>query len=59
MNEDKWLVDLVHDLRHACTRDQVISVMERLEDQYDAYSGPGQEMMDELLDEARRILRGF
>ncbi len=59
MAEDKWLVDLVHVLRHARTRAEVVEVIERLEDQYDAFSGPGQELMDELLDEARRRLRGL
>lgn len=59
MSEDKWLMDLVHELRHARNRDEVLSVMERLEDQYDAFSGPGQELLDALLDEARRRLRGL
>ena len=59
MSEDKWLVDLVHELRHARNRDEVTSVMERLEDQYDAFSGPGQELMDELLDEARRRIHSL
>lgn len=59
MTEDKWLVDLIHELRHARNRDEIMSVMERLEDHYDAFSGPGQELMDELLDEARRRLRGL
>jgi hypothetical protein len=59
MEEDKWLVDLVHALRQARTRDEVMDVMERMEDRYDAFSGPGQELMDELLDEARRRLRGL
>ncbi len=53
MAEDKWLVDLVHTLRQARTRNEVMDVVDRLEDQYDAFSGPGQEFMDELLAEAR------
>ncbi len=59
MAEDKWLVDLVHTLRHARTRDEVMDVIDRLEDQYDAFSGPGQEFMDELLAEARRRLHSL
>jgi hypothetical protein len=59
MSEDEWLVDLVHDLRHAGSRAQVMEVIERLEDQYDAFSGPGQELMDQILDEARGRLRGL
>lgn len=59
MAEGKWLVELVQVLRRARTRAEVVDVIERLEDQYDAFSGPGQELMDELLDEARRRLRGL
>lgn len=59
MADDKWLVDLVQVLRRARTRAEVVDVIERLEDQYDAFSGPGQELVDELLDEARRRLRGL
>ncbi len=59
MAQDKWLVELVHELRHARTRAEVVAVMDRLEDQYDAFSGPGQEMMDELLEEARRLMHGL
>ena len=58
MAEDKWLMDVVQTLRRARTRDEVLDVIERLEDQYDAFSGPGQELMDALLDEARQKLRG-
>jgi hypothetical protein len=58
MAEDAWLVDLVHTLRRAKTRDEVRDVIEHLEDNYDAFSGPGQELIDALLDEARRRLRG-
>jgi hypothetical protein len=59
MSEDNWLVNLVHTLRQARTRAEVLDVIERLEDQYDAFSGPGQEMVDALLDEARHRLRGL
>lgn len=58
MAEDKWLMDVVQNLRRARTRDEILDVIERLEDQYDAFSGPGQELMDALLDEARQKLRG-
>ena len=59
MAEDKWLMDLVHALRRARTRDEVMDVIERLEDQYDAFSGPGQELMDALLDEARQRMHAL
>ncbi|HNA30926.1 MAG TPA: hypothetical protein PLQ64_15380 [Thiobacillaceae bacterium] len=59
MDEDPWLVNLVRTLRRAKTRDEVRDVIEVLEDRYDAFSGPGQELVDELLDEARKRLRGL
>ena len=57
MAEDTWLMDVVQRLRRARTRDEILDLIERLEDQYDAFSGPGQELMDGLLDEARQKLR--
>jgi hypothetical protein len=57
MAEDKWVEDVARELRQARTRADLLEVMERIEDQYDAFSGPGQELMDGLLDEARRRLR--
>jgi hypothetical protein len=59
MAEDKWLLDLAHALRHARTRAELNELIDRLEDQYDAFSGPGQEMAEQLLDEARRRLQGL
>ncbi len=59
MVDDEWLLNLVRDMRNACTRSELMDVMERLEDQYDAFSGPGQELMDQLLDEGRRRLRSL
>jgi acyl carrier protein phosphodiesterase len=56
MAEDKWVTDVVNDLRRARTRVDLLDVMERIEDRYDAFSGPGQELMDQLLEEARRRL---
>jgi acyl carrier protein phosphodiesterase len=59
MAEDKWVTDVVNDLRRARTRVDLLEVMERIEDRYDAFSGPGQELMDQLLEEARRRLQGL
>lgn len=59
MAEDKWVTDVVNDLRRARTRVDLLDVMERIEDRYDAFSGPGQELMDQLLEEARRRLHGM
>lgn len=59
MAEDKWVTDVVNDLRRARTRVDLLEVMERIEDRYDAFSGPGQELIDQLLEEARRRLQGL
>lgn len=59
MVDDEWLLNLVREMRNARTRSELMDVMERLEDQYDAFSGPGQELMDQLLDEGRRRLRSL
>lgn len=59
MAEDKWVVDVARELRQARTRADLLEVMERIEDRYDAFSGPGQELMDQLLEEARRRLQGL
>ncbi len=56
MNHDLWLTDLMEALRKAPTRAQLVAIIDRLEDHYDAFSGPGQEMVDSLLDQARRRL---
>ncbi len=59
MVDDEWLLNLVRDMREARTRSELMDLLERLEDQYDAFSGPGQELMDQLLDEGRRRLRSL
>ncbi|MBM4181729.1 MAG: hypothetical protein FJ209_09300 [Betaproteobacteria bacterium] len=59
MVDDEWLLNLVRDMRNSPTRSELMDVLERLEDQYDAFSGPGQELMDQLLDEGRRRLRSL
>ena len=56
MNPDQWLMDLMETLRKSPTPAQLVAIIDRLEDHYDAFSGPGQEMVDELLGQARRQL---
>jgi hypothetical protein len=56
MNDDTWLMDMALALRQARTPDELRDVVERLEDRYDAFSGPGQDLVDRLLDDARRRL---
>ena len=56
MPQDQWVVDLVEGLRKAGRVEQVEAIIDRLEDHYDAFSGPGQEMLEDLLAQARRRL---
>jgi hypothetical protein len=56
MAHDKWLTDLNQELRQARNPMQVRDIIERIEDQYDAFEGPGQELLEQLLDAARRRL---
>ncbi len=59
MAEDKWLTDQVEKLRRARTPAEVVAVMDSLEDQYDAFAGPGQELIEQLMGEARRRLKAL
>ena len=56
MSNDKWLADLSDELRRSRNPMQVRDIIERIEDQYDAFSGPGEELIEQLLDSARRRL---
>jgi len=56
MADDKWLADLSDELRRSRNPAQVRDIIERIEDQYDAFSGPGEEWVDQLLQSARRRL---
>ena len=56
MTHDQWLTDLVETLRRARSREQVMAIIDRLEDHYDAFSGPGQDIVEGLLRDARRRL---
>jgi hypothetical protein len=57
MDHDHWLMNLLESLRKARSREQILFVIDRLEDHYDAFSGPGLEMLEELLGEAQERLR--
>jgi hypothetical protein len=56
MAHDKWLTELNQELRQARNPMQVRDIIERIEDKYDAFDGPGQELIEQLLDAARRRL---
>lgn len=56
MPMDRWLQDLVDRLNRARTRDEVMRIIDQLEDGYDAFSGPGEEWVAQLLEKARQRL---
>jgi hypothetical protein len=56
MAQDKWLAEMAETLRQARNPAQVRDIIERIEDQYDAFSGPGEEWAEQLLQSARRRL---
>lgn len=56
MAYDNWLNDLNEQLRRARNPLQVREIIERIEDQYDSFEGPGQELVDQVLEAARRRL---
>ncbi len=56
MAQDNWLTELNDALRRSRNPMQVQDIIERLEDQYDSFDGPGQELVEQLLESARRRL---
>lgn len=54
---DPWLIEITARLRAARTHTDLQSVLDDLEDRFDAFSGPGEELVAQLMDEARRRLR--
>lgn len=53
---DPWIIELSERLRVARHPAEVRAIIELLEDRYDAFAGPGEELIDQLLDAARRQL---
>jgi hypothetical protein len=53
---DNWLIEQTQRLRGANNAAEVRALIELLEDRYDAFSGPGEELIEQLLDAARRRL---
>lgn len=56
MAYDNWLNDLSEQLRRSQNPQQVREIIERIEDQYDSFEGPGQEQVEQVLDAARQRL---
>lgn len=53
---DPWLAKIVQRLKQAQSRAEIQSVIDDLDDRYDAFAGPGQEWIEQLLSEARNRL---
>jgi hypothetical protein len=56
MTHDKWLTEINMELRQARNPMQVRDIIERIEDQYDAFSGPGEAQIEQLLQVAQQRL---
>ena len=56
---DAWLNDLHLALKNARSRAEIARVMDALEDHYDAFSGPGQEVIERMLEHARLRLNSL
>lgn len=53
---DPWLLKILDRLKSARTRMELQAILDDLEDQYESFSGPGLEVIDQLLEETRRRL---
>jgi len=56
MTHDQWLTDITKELQQSRNPNQVRDIIERIEDQYDAFAGPGEELIEQLLQLAQRRL---
>ena len=56
MAVDPWIIEQSERLRAARHPAEVRAIIELLEDRYDAFAGPGEELIDRLLEAARRQL---
>ena len=56
---DQWLSNLHAALQKARTRAEIEAVMDNLEDHYDAFSGPGQDLVEAMMERARQRLKEF
>ncbi|MFN3593370.1 MAG: hypothetical protein ACK4TK_01640 [Thiobacillaceae bacterium] len=53
---DPWLLKILERLKKARDAAELQSILDDLEDLYDAFSGPGAEVVDQLIAEAQRRL---
>lgn len=55
---DPWLLNILDRLKSARSAGELRAIFDDLEDQYESFSGPGLEMVDQLIEEIRRRLSG-
>jgi len=55
---DPWLLNILDRLKSARTPGELRTILDDLEDQYESFSGPGLELIDQLIEETRRRLSG-
>lgn len=55
---DPWLLKILDRLKSARNRGELQAILDDLEDQYDSFSGPGLELVDQLIEQTRRRLSG-
>jgi propanediol dehydratase small subunit len=53
---DPWLLNIFDRLKSARSAGELQAILDDLEDQYDAFSGPGLEVVEQLIAETRRRL---
>ncbi len=53
---DPWLLKILERLKKARDAAELQGILDDLEDLYDAFSGPGAEVVDQLIAEAQRRL---
>jgi hypothetical protein len=57
MSQDWWVHEWAEALRKARNPAEIQALIEQLEDRYDAFSGPGQDLVEALLAQARQRLK--
>lgn len=55
---DPWLLSIFDRLKSARSAGELQAILDDLEDRYDAFSGPGLDLIDQLIEETRRKLSG-
>jgi len=56
MSQDWWVHEWVEALARAKTAGEIQDLIEQMEDRFDAFSGPGEDLVEALLVQARKRL---